>query len=78
MSWDRLWRPIVLTGAVYFAIFAVIAVTFRQLGVSSSTLSVVGGVMAYAFIISALFVAYREWRRSRRGDGDGDAGHSTS
>lgn len=70
MNWDRLWRPIVLTGAVYFAIFAVIAVVFRQLDVSQDTLSIVGGVMAYAFIVSAVVIGLREWRRGRRGDGD--------
>jgi hypothetical protein len=74
VSWDRLWRPVVLTGAVYFSIFAVIAVTFRQLDVKDSTLSVVGGVMAYAFIVSVLVLGYREWRRSRRGDGDDGPG----
>ena len=72
MSWDRLWRPVVVVGAVYFSIFAVIAVVFRQLDVADSTLSVVGGVMAYAFIVSVLVLAYREWRRSRR-EGEGGA-----
>ncbi|MEW6581449.1 MAG: hypothetical protein AB1416_01635 [Actinomycetota bacterium] len=74
MSWDRLWRPLVLTGAVYFAIFAVVAVTFRQVGVSDQTLSIVGGVMAYAFLVSAVVLGVRVWRQGRREESGDDAG----
>jgi hypothetical protein len=60
-------KPILLLGGIYFGVFAIVAFTFRRLDVSQETLSVVGGVLAYAFLMSVAVVAVLRWRSARRG-----------
>jgi Cytochrome oxidase complex assembly protein 1 len=45
-------RLVALLGAVYFGAFAVVAFVFQRLDVSQATLSIVGGALAYAFLVS--------------------------
>jgi hypothetical protein len=57
-------RLITLTGAVLFAVFFVVAFLVRNAGVGSEdTLSMIAGLLAYAFIAFAAVVAFRAWRR---------------
>jgi hypothetical protein len=60
-------RPLLLLGGLYFGAFAVIAFVFRRFDVSQEVLSIVGGVMAYAFLVSIGVVAVVRWRRRRSG-----------
>ena len=39
--------------------------SFRRFDVSDETLSIVGGVMAYAFLMSVAVLAFVRWRRGR-------------
>lgn len=55
-------RRILLTAALVFGAFFVVAFTFRRLDVAQSTLSVVGGVLAYGFLAAAVLLAVRGWR----------------
>ena len=61
-----LLKPILVLGGIYFAAFAIVGVTFRRFDVSDDTLSIVGGVMAYVFLMTIAVVAVVRWRRSRR------------
>jgi hypothetical protein len=61
----RTQRTILLTGAVLFGIFFLVAFGFRRAGVSQDALSIVGGVLAYAFL--AAVVAILVLARRRRG-----------
>ena len=45
-----------MTGAVIFGVFSVIAFVFRRAGVSQETLSIVGGVLAYAFLAAVVAI----------------------
>jgi Cytochrome oxidase complex assembly protein 1 len=56
-------RTITLTGAWVFGIYFVIAFTFRRFGVSQDTLTIVAGVLAYAFLAFVLVVGLIAWRR---------------
>jgi hypothetical protein len=60
-------KPILLLGGIYFGVFAIVAFAFRRLDVSQEALSVVGGVLAYAFLMSVAVVAFVRWRSGRRG-----------
>ena len=64
----RTQRTIVLIGAVLFGVFFLVAFGFRRAGISQEALSIVGGVLAYAFL--AAVVAILVLARRRRG---GDA-----
>lgn len=68
MRLNELFRPIVLMGAIYFGVFAVVAFVFRRLDVSDDTLSIVGGILAYGFLVSVIFVVVRQWRATRKAD----------
>jgi hypothetical protein len=63
----RTQRAILLTGAVMFGLFFLVAFGFRRAGVSQETLSIVGGVLAYLFLAAAAAIVVVGWRR-RRGD----------
>jgi hypothetical protein len=56
-------RTLLLTAAVLFGIFFVVAFVFRRLDVSQDTLSIVGGVLAYTFLVVAAVIGVRAWRR---------------
>jgi hypothetical protein len=56
-------RTLLLTAATLFGVFFVIAFVFRRLDVSQDTLSIVGGVFAYVFIVAAAVILIRGWRR---------------
>jgi hypothetical protein len=58
-------RTLLITGAVLFGAFGIVAFVFRRLDVSQQTLSIVGGVFAYAFLVVAVIVILR-WRRRGR------------
>jgi hypothetical protein len=62
----RTQRTVLLTGAVLFGIFFVVAFAFRRAGVSQSTLSIVGGVFAYAFLVAVVAILVIGWRRRGR------------
>jgi hypothetical protein len=59
-------RTILLTGALLFGAFAVVAVVFRSLDVSQETLSIVGGAFAYVFIAAVAVILALAWRRRGR------------
>jgi len=64
---SRLWamppgRLVVLTGAVVFAAFLLVAVVLGQAGVGQQRLSLIGGLLAYGYIAFAAAVAVRAWR----------------
>jgi hypothetical protein len=61
----RTQRTILLTGAVLFGVFFLVAFAFRRAGVSQEALSIVGGVLAYLFL--AVVVAVLVLARRRRG-----------
>jgi hypothetical protein len=56
-------RILLLTAAGFFGVFFVIAFVFRRMDVSQDTLSIVGGVFAYVFIVAAAVILLRGWRR---------------
>ena len=56
-------RVLLLTAAALFGAFFIVAFVFRRLDVSQETLSIVGGVFAYAFIVAAAVILVRGWRR---------------
>ena len=56
-------RTLLLTAAGLFGVFFVIAFVFRRMDVSQDTLSIVGGVFAYVFIVAAAVILLRGWRR---------------
>ena len=62
-------RTLVLVAGVLFGGFAVVAFVFRRQHISDETLSIVGGVMAYAFLALVVVVLWRSWRRARRQPG---------
>jgi hypothetical protein len=59
-------RTVLLVGAFMFGTFAVVAFVFRRLDISQDTLSIVGGVFAYFFLVVVAVVAIRGWRRRLR------------
>lgn len=62
-----LLKPILVLGGIYFAAFAIVGITLRRFDVSDDVLSIVGGVMAYAFLMTIAVLAFVRWRRGRRG-----------
>jgi hypothetical protein len=62
-------RTLVLVAGVLFGGFAVVAFVFRRQHISDETLSIVGGVMAYAFLAVVAVVLWRGWRQARRQPG---------
>jgi Cytochrome oxidase complex assembly protein 1 len=63
----RTQRRILLTGAILFGVFFVIAFGFRRAGVSQEALSIVGGVLAYLFLAAVVTILVLS-RRRRGGD----------
>lgn len=59
-------RRVLLTGAVVFGTFLVVAFIFRRAGVSQETLSIVGGVFAYGFLTAVVAILVMGWRRRGR------------
>jgi hypothetical protein len=55
-------RAVVLAAAAMFAVYFVVAFTFRRLGVGIDALSVVAGVFAYAYLGLAALIGIRAWR----------------
>lgn len=64
-------RRLLLIGGFAFGAFAILAFVVRRMGGSQETLSIVGGAVAYGFLIAAVVVLIRGWRN--RGAGDRDA-----
>lgn len=64
-------RRLLVIGGLAFATFAILAFVVRRMGGSQETLSVVGGAIAYGFLIAAVVVLIRGWRN--RGVGDRDS-----
>jgi hypothetical protein len=62
-------RTLMLVAGVLFGSFAVVAFVFRRQHISDSKLSIVGGVMAYAFLALIVAVVWRSWRRARHQPG---------
>jgi len=60
-------RHLLLGAAVVFGAFGAIALVARFNGMSDSTLSVVAGICAYAFLAYALGLVVWWWRRRSRG-----------
>jgi hypothetical protein len=58
----RVQRTILLTAAVMFGLFGIIALAFRVTGVSAEMLSIVGGVAAYLFLAAVVVILLRAWR----------------
>jgi hypothetical protein len=52
----RHWKVLLLTAAVMFAGFEIVAFTFRRTDVAEDRLSLIGGVMAYVFLAFAAVV----------------------
>lgn len=63
-NWS-LTKSILVFGVIYFTAFAIVGMSFRRFDVSDETLSIVGGVMAYAFLMSVAVLAFVRWRRGR-------------
>jgi hypothetical protein len=63
-----LTKAIFVFGVIYFTAFAAVGISFRRFDVSDETLSIVGGVMAYAFLMTVGGFALIRWRRTRRRD----------
>jgi hypothetical protein len=61
-----LTKSILVFGVIYFTAFAVVGITFRRFDVSDDTLSIVGAVMAYAFLATVGVLAFARWQRNRR------------
>jgi hypothetical protein len=59
-------RQLMITAACIFAVFLVIAFTFRRLDASQETLGVIAGISAYVFLAAAAFILWRGWRRGGR------------
>lgn len=68
----RTQRTILLVGGVVLGVFFLVAFTFRRAGVSQETLSIVGGVLAYVFLMAVVVILVIGWRR-RGGDAAGAA-----
>lgn len=66
-----LTKSILVFGVIYFTAFAIVGISFRRFDVSDETLSIVGGVMAYAFLMSVAVLAFVRWRRGRRDESTG-------
>jgi membrane protein implicated in regulation of membrane protease activity len=62
----RTQRAILLTGAVLFGGFLLVAFGFRRAGISQETLSIVGGVLAYVFLTAVVAIIVIGWRRRGR------------
>ena len=62
-------RTLMLAAGVLLGSFAVVAFVFRRQHISDSTLSIVGGVMAYAFLALVVVLVWRSWRRRRQEPG---------
>ena len=62
-------RTLVMVAGVLFGGFAVVAFVFRRQHISDATLSIVGGVMAYAFLALVAVLLWRGWRRARQQPG---------
>jgi hypothetical protein len=58
----RTQRTVLLTGAVLFGLFFLVAFGFRRAGVSQDALSIVGGVLAYAFLVAVVVALVIGWR----------------
>lgn len=56
-------RTLLLSAAVLFGVFFLVAFVFRRLDVDQGVLSIVGGVFAYGFLLAVGLVLYRSWRR---------------
>jgi hypothetical protein len=56
-------RLLIAGGATMLGVFAVIAFIFRRADGSQDTLSLIGGLMAYAFIAFAIVILVMGWRR---------------
>lgn len=63
-----LTKSILVFGVIYFTAFAIVGITFRRFDVSDDTLSIVGGVMAYAFLMTVGVFAFLRWKQGRRTD----------
>jgi hypothetical protein len=55
-------RSILLTAAVIFGTFGIIAFVFGRTGVSQETLSIVAGIAAYLFLAAVVVILLRAWR----------------
>jgi Cytochrome oxidase complex assembly protein 1 len=62
----RTQRAILLTGAALFGGFLLVAFAFRRAGISQDALSIVGGVLAYAFLAAVVAIVVIGWRRRGR------------
>ena len=51
-----------LTAAVIFGLFGIIALVFRGMDVSQESLSIVGGIAAYLFLAAVAVILLRAWR----------------
>ena len=65
MRLSGLGRPVLLLGGVYFGVFAIVAFVMQRLDASQTSLSIVGGVMAYAYLLTIVVIAVVRWRRTR-------------
>lgn len=54
-------RQIMLTAAVIFGAFGILALVFNRTGVSTQTLSLVGGGAAYLFLAAVVVILLRAW-----------------
>ena len=63
-------RRLLVIGALAFGAFAIVAFVVRRVGGSQETLSIIGGVVAYGFLIAAVVTLIRGWRNRGAGDRD--------
>jgi hypothetical protein len=64
-------RRLLIVGGLAFGTFAIATLVIRRLDGSDQTLSLVGGVVGYVFLVVAVVILVRGWRN--RGAGDKDA-----
>lgn len=61
-------RRLLIIGALAFGTFAIATFAVQRSGQSQETLSIVGGIIGYGFLVLAAVVLVRGWRNRSAGD----------
>lgn len=61
-------KRLLIVGALAFGTFAIATFSVQRWGASQETLSIVGGVIAYGFLVVAGVILVRGWRNRSAGD----------
>ncbi len=63
-------KRLLIVGALAFGTFAIATFTIQRTDGSQETLSIVGGAIAYGFLVLAAIILVRGWRNRSAGDRD--------